>query len=281
MKNIKKFENKIFIGRALDKLKQIPNNSIDLIFADPPYNIGKKFGVGKDNGDKMVKEEYISWCKEWIDECMRILKETGTFYFMTSTQNMPELDCYASKKYNVISRIIWFYDSSGVQAKRYFGSLYEPILMVVKDKKKYKFNSKDVMVETKTGAQRKLINYRRTPPVPYNTKKVMGNIWEIPRVRFRMEEYENHPTQKPEELLKRIIFASSDKGDIVLDPFSGTFTTCAVAKKLGRKFIGIDLEEKYYKIGLRRLNLSKKYNGKKLMKRKVRKTKNKSKKDHQ
>lgn len=273
--------NIIYCGDSLEVMKKIPDNSVDLIFADPPYNIGKRFGAGKGNGDKMDKEEYLLWCKRWIDECMRILKKTGAFYFMTSTQNMPLLDCYVSENYFVISRIIWKYDSSGVQAKRYFGSLYEPILMVVKDKKKYKFNSKDVMVEAKTGAQRKLINYRRTPPVPYNTKKVMGNIWEIPRVRFRMEEYENHPTQKPEELLKRIILASSDKGDIVLDPFSGTFTTCAVAKKLGRKFIGIDLEEKYYKIGLRRLNLSKKYNGKKLMKRKVRRTKNKSKKDHQ
>lgn len=272
--------NIIYCGDSLEVMKKIPNNSIDLIFADPPYNIGKKFGVGKENGDKMAKREYLLWCKRWIDECMRILKQTGTFYFMTSTQNMPPLDCHISKNYFVISRIIWKYDSSGVQAKRYFGSLYEPILMVVKDKKKYKFNSKDVMVEAKTGAKRKLINYRRTPPVPYNTKKVAGNVWGIPRVRFRMEEYENHPTQKPEELLKRIILASSDKGDIVLDPFSGTFTTCAVAKKLGRKFIGIDLEEKYYKIGLRRLKLAKKYNGKKLVKRKVRKTNNKSKKDH-
>ena len=278
--DIKDFENKIFKIKVLEGLKRLPSNSVDLIFADPPYNIGKKFGEGKDNGDKMEKEKYIEWCKNWIDECMRVLKPTGTFYFMTSTQNMSYLDCYAHEKYNVVSRIIWFYDSSGVQAKNYFGSLYEPILMVVKDKNKYIFNADKVMVETNTGAKRKLIDYRKTPPQPYNTKKVMGNVWEIPRVRFRMEEYENHPTQKPEELLRRIILASSNKGEIVLDPFSGSFTTCAVAKKLGRKFIGFDIEEKYIKIGLRRLGLAKAYNGEKLVKIKERKTNNKSKKDH-
>ena len=278
--NITDFENKVFLTDVLEGLKKIPDNSIDLVFADPPYNIGKKFGEGKENGDKMAKEEYIEWSKKWIDECMRVLKPTGTFYFMGATQFIPYLDCYVSEKYFIISRIVWYYDSSGVQAKKYFGSLYEPILMIVKDKEKYKFNSQNVMVEAKTGAKRKLIDYRKTPPQPYNTQKVMGNVWEIPRVRFKMEEYENHPTQKPEELLKTIIVASTEEGDIVLDPFSGTFTTCAVARKLGRKFIGFDIEEKYIKIGLRRLELAQTFNGKKLEKVKEKKTNNKSKKDH-
>lgn len=278
--NIKQFENNIYLIDVINGLKRLPDNSIDLIFADPPYNIGKKFGEGKENGDKMAKDEYIAWCKSWIDECLRVLKPTGTFYFMSSTQMIPYLDCYASEKSNVISRIIWYYDSSGVQAKKYFGSLYEPIIMVVKDKNQYKFNANEVMVEAKTGAKRKLINYRRTPPQPYNPLKVMGNVWEISRVRFRMEEYEDHPTQKPEELLRRIILASSDTNDIVLDPFSGSFTTCAVAKKLGRKFIGFDIEEKFIKIGLRRLGLADNFNGENLIKIKQRKTNNKSKKDH-
>jgi len=279
-KDISKFENRIFKVNVLEGLRRLPDESIDLVFADPPYNIGKKFGDGKENGDNMAKEEYVIWCREWIDECMRVLKPTGTFYFMSSTQMMPHLDCHVDDKYNVICRIMWYYDSSGVQAKKYFGSLYEPILMVVKDKNKYKFNAHNVMVEAKTGAKRKLIDYRKNPPQPYNTKKVMGNVWEIPRVRFKMEEYENHPTQKPEELLKRIILASSDEGDLVLDPFSGSFTTCLVAKKLGRKFLGFDIEEKYVKIGLRRLGLAKTFNGENLEKIKERKTNNMSKKDH-
>jgi site-specific DNA-methyltransferase (adenine-specific) len=145
---------------------------------------------------------------------------------------------------------------------------------------KTKFNYKDILVEAKTGAKRKLIDYRKTPPQPYNTKKIPGNVWEFNRVRYLMEEYENHPTQKPEQLLERIILTSSDPGDIVLDPFSGSFTTSKVAKDLGRKTIGIELNEEFYKIGIRRVGISNEYKGEPLIKVKKRKTNNKSKKDH-
>ena len=91
-------------------------------------------------------------------------------------------------------------------------------------------------------------------------------MWEFPRVRYRMDEYENHPTQKPIALLERIIKASSSPGDLVLDPFSGTFTTSFVAQQLGRNSIGIDIQEDYIKIGLRRLGLAKKYKGVSLVK---------------
>lgn len=270
-------ENSIVIlGNCLENLSKIADNSIDLIFADPPYNIGKDFGNNKDKWNST--DEYISWCKLWIDECFRILKKDGTFYFMTATQFMSYLDVYVSEKYNVLSRIIWSYDSSGVQSKKIYGSLYEPILMCTKNKNsKYTFNYEDILVEAKTGAQRKLIDYRKKVPTPYNTQKVPGNVWNFNRVRFKMEEYENHPTQKPESLLERIILASSNKGDIVLDPFSGTFTTSNVAIKLGRKAIGIELNNDYYKIGIRRTGISKEYNGQLLEKDKSRKTNNRSK----
>lgn len=264
---------------SLSILKMIKNNSVDLIFADPPYNIGKDFGNDSDKWQD--KNKYIEWCKEWTDECFRILKDNGTFYFMNATQHIPYLDVYVSEKYNILSRIIWTYDSSGVQSKKNFGSLYEPIIMANKNKKnKYTFNSQDILVEAKTGAKRKLIDYRKNPPQPYNTKKVPGNVWEFSRVRFKMEEYENHPSQKPEELMKRIILASSNEGDIVLDPFAGSFSTCAVAIKHGRKAVGIDLNEEYFKIGLRRTGITEIYKGEILEKDKSRKTKNKSKKDH-
>lgn len=229
---------------------------------------------------KKKKEDYIQWCKEWINECLRILKKTGTFYCMAATQYMPFLDCYLADRSFIRARIVWCYDSSGVQAKNYFGSLYEPILMVINDKNNFIFNSEEVLVEAKTGAKRKLIDYRKTPPKPYNSKKVMGNVWNIPRVRYKMEEYENHPTQKPEKLLEIIIKVSSNTDDIVLDPFSGSFTTCAVAQKLGRKTVGIEINEEYYKMGLRRLNIVGTYQGQKLIKKKTRKTKNKSKSGH-
>jgi site-specific DNA-methyltransferase (adenine-specific) len=185
---------------------------------------------------------------------------------MTATQFMPYFDIFLRNKTNILSRIIWSYDSSGVQAKNYYGSMFEPILYCVKDKDNYTFNSDDVLVEAKTGAKRKLIDYRKNPPQPYNSEKVPGNVWDFPRVRYRMSEYENHPTQKPIALLERIVKASSNKGDTVLDPFSGTFTTSFVAKELERKSIGIELEEDYVKIGLRRLQLAEHYNGEKLEK---------------
>ena len=122
------------------------------------------------------------------------------------------------------------------------------------------------MVEAKTGAKRKLIDYRKAVPTIYNSEKVPGNVWEFARVRYRMNEYENHPTQKPIALLERIIRASSNKGDVIMDPFSGTFTTCFVAKELERTCIGIELQDEYLKIGLRRLQLAKEYKGEKLQK---------------
>ncbi len=96
------------------------------------------------------------------------------------------------------------------------------------------------------------------------SSKVPGNTWYIPRVRYRMPEYEDHPSQKPEALLERIIMASSNHGDVVLDPFAGTFTTCAVAKRLGRGTIGIELQPEYFKVALRRLGISEYFNGEKL-----------------
>ena len=264
------------LGDCLRVLKSMKSDSVNLIFADAPYNIGKDFGNNSDKWESV--QAYIEWCKQWIDECLRVLKDDGTMYFMTATQHMPYLDVYASEKYNVLCHIVWTYDSSGVQSKKMFGSLYEPILMINKsDKSKVTFNHEDIMVEAKTGAKRKLIDYRKNPPQPYSIEKVPGNVWEFSRVRFKMDEYENHPTQKPESLLERIIRASSNVGDVVLDPFSGSFTTSAVAIRLGRIAVGIDLNEEYFEIGLRRTGIAEEHNGKLLIKEKMRKTNAKSK----
>lgn len=237
----------------------IADASIDLIFVDPPYNIGKKFVHFHDKwcSDK----DYVQWCYQWIDLCIKKLKPTGSMYLMSSTQAMPYLDLYIRDKLHVLSRIVWSYDSSGVQAKKYYGSLWEPILFCVKDIHQYTFNAEHILVEAKTGAKRKLIDYRKKIPTHYNNQKIPGNVWEFPRVRYRMREYENHPAQKPEALIERIIKASSNEGDIILDPFAGTFTTCAVAQRLQRKSIGIEFQEEYIKTGLRRLNIAQEFNG--------------------
>ena len=266
MKIFERNRHKVIWGDAIKVLSgEIEDESIDLVFADPPYNIGKDFNGTRDKWES--EESYLNWCYKWLDLCISKLKPDGSLYVMTATQNMPYLDIYLRKRINVLSRIVWAYDSSGVQARKYYGSLYEPILFCVKDKNNYTFNADDIMVEARTGAVRKLIDYRKPRPKVYNSKKIPGNVWNIPRVRYRMEEYEEHPTQKPVALLDRIITASSHPGDIVLDPFSGTFTTSHVAKKLDRMSIGIEIEEEYVKIGLRRLEICSEYEGQPLEKK--------------
>ena len=243
--------HRLIKGDALKVLKALPDNSVDLIFVDPPYNIGKNFNGYKDKWES--DEKYLEWCYEWIDLCIKKLKDNGSMYLMGATQFIPFLDLFLRQKMQILARIVWHYDSSGVQAKNYYGSLYEPILFAVKNKENYVFNAQDILVEAKTGAKRKLIDYRKAVPTVYNSVKVPGNVWYIPRVRFRMPEYEEHPSQKPEALLNRIILASSNPGDVILDPFSGTFTTSAVAMKLNRKSISIELDDDYFNNGIRRL----------------------------
>jgi len=243
--------HKLIKGDAIKALKALPDNSVDLIFVDPPYNIGKNFNGYKDKWDS--DEKYLEWCYEWIDLCIKKLKDNGSMYLMGATQFIPFFDLFLRQKMQILARIVWHYDSSGVQAKNYYGSLYEPILFAVKNKGDYVFNTQDILVEAKTGAKRKLIDYRKAVPTVYNSVKVPGNVWYIPRVRFRMPEYEEHPSQKPEALLNRIILASSNPRDVILDPFSGTFTTSAVAMKLNRKSISIELDDDYFNNGIRRL----------------------------
>jgi site-specific DNA-methyltransferase (adenine-specific) len=265
VKTVEKYHSStatIYHGNCLDALQQVPDSSIDLIFADPPYNIGKQFGDFSDTWPSDIK--YAEWCFEWLELCVQKLSPTGSLYVMTSTQAMPYLDLWLRERLTVLSRIVWHYDSSGVQAKKYFGSLYEPILFAVKNSKNYTFNADDIEVEARTGSVRKLMDYRKEVPTPYKTTKVPGNTWYMPRVRYRMPEYEEHPSQKPEALLERIIKASSNVGDTVLDPFGGTFTTSAVAQRLGRNSISIEMQEEYLKIGLRRLGITTHYNGEEL-----------------
>ena len=228
-----KADTAIVWGDCLNALKEyVPNKVVDLIFVDPPYNIGKRFANFVDNWPS--DEKYAQWCHIWIDLCVAKLKPTGTMYVMASTQSMPYLDLCIRRHLTVLSRIVWHYDSSGVQAKSKFGSMYEPILHCVVNPERYTFNGGAILVEAKTGAKRKLIDYRKPTPAQYNTTKIPGNVWYFPRVRYRMAEYEEHPSQKPEALLERIVLASSNPGDLVLDPFSGTFTTSAVAQRLKR-----------------------------------------------
>lgn len=250
-------------GDALKVLENgVADGSVELIFADPPYNIGKRFADFQDRWPS--DEAYASWCEGWLRRCIDKLTPDGTLYVMTSTQSMPYLDLFLRARLHIVSRIVWHYDSSGVQARSRFGSTFEPILHCVKNPKQYTFNRQAIQVEARTGAERKLIDYRKQTPAVYNSHKVPGNVWYFPRVRYRMAEYEQHPSQKPEALLERIVLASSNPGDLVLDPFAGTFTTSAVARRLGRRSIGIEAQEEYLKIGLRRLGIADTHKGERL-----------------
>lgn len=138
--NFQTFEkdgHRVVFGDAIDALATIPNRSIDLIFADPPYNIGKDFNGRKDKW--ATDEDYLRWCYKWLDICLYKLSAHGSLYVMTSTQAMPFFDIYLRDRLTILSRIVWYYDSSGVQARKYFGSLYEPILFCVKDRETYTF----------------------------------------------------------------------------------------------------------------------------------------------
>ena len=254
----------IHLGDAVDVLEsnRIPDSSVDLIFADPPYNIGKNFNGLHDRWPN--ESHYFAWVSQWLELCIRKLKPTGSLYLMCATQSFAHFDLLLQRRLKILSRIIWYYDSSGVQAKQYFGSLWEPIFHCVMDPKHYTFNSNDILVEARTGSERKLIDYRKSVPAQYSTKKVPGNAWYFPRVRYRMSEYEEHPAQKPLQLLERIVSASSNPGDIVLDPFAGTFSTARAAANLSRKSISIEINEGYLRIGLRRIGLADEYKGKRL-----------------
>lgn len=242
----------LYHGDVLDVLRRaVPPASVDLVIADPPYNIGKNFAGLRDRWPDDAS--YAAWCREWLELCVERLAPRGSLYLMSSTQSMPCLDLFLRARLHVLSRIVWHYDSSGVQAKRRFGSLYEPVLLCVKDPRGYTFNADDVRVEARTGAQRRLIDYRKSTPAPYSASKVPGNVWYFPRVRYLMPEYEDHPTQKPEALVERMIRASSNPGDLVLDLFAGTFTTSAVAARLGRRSLGVEVQDAYVAIGRRRV----------------------------
>lgn len=120
MKRYSSGEHEIVHGDVLEALASLEDGSVALIFADPPYNIGKDFDGLK---DRIAEHDYLLWCQRWIQECERVLNPTGTFFLMNSTQNMPHLDLFCRSRFTILTRIVWCYDSSGVQARRYFGSM--------------------------------------------------------------------------------------------------------------------------------------------------------------
>ena len=221
----------IICGDSLLELKKIDSNSVDLIIADPPYNLGKDYG---NNSDSKEFDEYIEFTEQWTKECKRILKDNGTMYFFMGFKFISYLYQVLEKKHNLIFNnwICWHY-TQGIGKKHGFSPRHDDILMFVKSDKFY-FNLDEIRIPQKF--YRSINNMRGANP---------GDVWEFSHVHYCNENRQNHPTQKPEGLIERMILASSKENDVVLDPFSGSGTTLRVCQQLNRKGIGIEINPTY------------------------------------
>ncbi|HHT82569.1 MAG TPA: site-specific DNA-methyltransferase [Acholeplasmataceae bacterium] len=224
-------------------MKKLERNKIDLIFADPPYflsNDGKSIRSGKvvsvNKGDWDKKDNYEnvdSFTYNWLKECHRILKYDGTIWVSGTHHNVFDIERNMKKiGFNIINIVIWHKsDPPPLIYKNKFRFSYEFIIWAKKGSKHY-------------------FNYDEMYGV---NNQEMEDVWLMDAVQMSEKKHGYHPTQKPEKLLERIIKASSKEGDIVLDPFLGSGTTCYVAKRLNRKYIGIEKEEKYFNIAIKRI----------------------------
>jgi site-specific DNA-methyltransferase (adenine-specific)/modification methylase len=250
-----KFENKIVNGNSLEILKKIPDKTFNLIFADPPYNlqIGEKLKRPDDskvNGvdDKWDQFEsfghYDDFCKGWLKECKRILKDNGSIWVIGSYHNIFRLGYHLQNlNYWLLNDVIWRKNNPmpNFRGTR-FTNAHETLIWASKNKKsKYTFNYQSLKC--------------------LNDDLQMRSDWTFPicsgKERLKKNGKKVHSTQKPEALLHRIILATTNKGDAILDPFLGTGTTAVVAKKLGRKYFGIEKDKKYFKAANDRINKAK------------------------
>jgi DNA modification methylase len=237
--------NKIIRGDCIEILREVKEPFADLIFADPPFNIGYKYDKYY---DKVKSKNYIAWTKEWMAVCKKVLKPNGSFYIAISDDYAANVKIIADELGLFMRNwIIWHY-TFGQQTKNKFARAHTHIFYFVTDKKNFTFNEYAVRVPS----DRQLIyNDRRANPVG----KMPDDVWgEFSRVCGTFKERTGwHPCQMPENLLKRIIAVSSNRGDCVLDPFSGSGTTLAAAKQLGRNYVGVEISRKYVENAKRRL----------------------------
>lgn len=233
-------EIKIFQGNAIQKMQEFKSNSVDLIIADPPYNLGKDYG---NDSDIRNFEEYIQFTKMWTEEASRILKKSGTIYVFMGFRFISYLYNILEKEnsLNFINWICWHY-TQGIGKKKGFSPRHDDILMFSKSHN-YTFNLDSIRVPQKYYRTRN--NMRGANP---------GDVWEFSHIHYCQENRQEHPTQKPEGLIERMVLASSNEGDLVLDPFSGSGTTLRVCQQLNRNCVGIELNEDYIKMTKNRLS---------------------------
>jgi DNA modification methylase len=227
---MQKLLNRIISGDCIEILGTVKEPFADLIFADPPFNIGYKYDK---YNDKQKKDRYVAWTRDWMTACKKILKPNGSFYIAIGDDYAANVKIIADELGLFMRNwIIWHY-TFGQQTKDKFARSHTHILYFVKDKKNFTFNDYAVRVPS----DRQLTyNDKRANPAG----KMPDDVW----------------TQYP--LLKRIIAASSNYGDCVLDPFSGSATTAAAAIQLGRNYIGVEISPEYVKAARKRLTQLKK-----------------------
>ena len=239
------FTNKIIEGDCIDILSGAEKPFADLVFADPPFNIGYKYDKYH---DKKEKEHYIDWTRKWMAACVNVLKPTGSFYIAIGDDYAANVRVIG-EELGLFARnwIIWHY-TFGQQTKDKFARSHTHIFYFVKDKKNFTFNDWAI----RTPSDRQLIyNDKRANSVGKNP----DDVWNCySRVCGTFKERQGwHPCQMPELLLARIIAASSNAGDCVLDPFNGSGTTAVVAAKYGRKYCGIDISKDYVQNTIKRI----------------------------
>lgn len=241
--------NQILLGDCLDLFKQIPNNSIDCVFADPPFNLKKKYNSYK---DKLETEQYLMWCKEWIDECVRVLKNDG-FLFL---HNIPKWLTYYTAFLNesMIFRHWISWDAMTAPMGKTLQPAHYGILFYSKGETKDRF--KEIRYPHKRDRKGVLMkDYGGKKHLLHSFGPLCSDVWtDIHRVKHAKNR-DKHPCQLPIHLLERIILMSTEKGQIILDPFMGTGTTALAAKRLGRNYIGFEKDTQYVKIVKNKLEL--------------------------
>jgi len=216
---------------ALIKMPAISSESVDLIIADPPYNLKKDYGS---NSDDFTHDEYLVFSRKWLGECKRVLKQSGSIYVFVGVRYISYVYHILEKElsFNFNNWVTWHY-TQGLGKTKGFSPRHDDILFFSKTNN-YKFNLDSIRVPQKY--YRSINNMRGANP---------GDVWEFSHVHYCNENRQNHPTQKPEGLIERMVLASSDNGDKILDPFSGSGTTLRVCQQLNRNALGIELNAEY------------------------------------
>lgn len=252
--------NKTIHGETIKILRKLPEKFVDLLIVDPPYNLEKKFGESKFR--KMNSEEYEEYTRKWIEGVFHTLKDTATVYVCCDWKSSLVIGRVLEDYFIVRNRITWQREKGRGALTNWKNGMEDIWFATVS--KKYVFN-----VEAVKQRRRVMAPYRvdGKPKDWQETENgafrdtYPSNFWDDISIPYwSMPENTDHPTQKPEKLISKLILASSDEGDIVLDPFLGSGTTSAAAKKLGRNYIGIEMEPEYCALAEKRLELVEKDN---------------------